>query len=210
MFRRVQAAMKSWTRRIDSDTALARLKALLDREGKLTSWLIDAEPGMPGCGYYRQRFNGIGRAYALVGYRPPRDLGWLEGYGHRERLLAAYRGRVADRFRSHGLTVEPESLVVMAVGGRIRLGVLFARYRPWKGLPRWLAQLHVEPQPDWLLVARLQITAPVILDHCLIRGGLVATSLGASHKGCGYEEQYEADLEPLIARIAGLATIPTT
>lgn len=204
LFWQAQCRMRAWTRRIDHDTALVKLRELLDREGKLTSDLIDATPDMPGCDYYRDHFGGITRAYALVGYRPGRDPTWQEGYGHRERLLAAFRRRVADELVARGAGVDTESGVVLKIGGALRLGVLFARFKPCKGLPRWLAQIHVEPQPDWLLIARLRPGEAEIQDYCLIRGGMPGIWLGAKHRIRGFEERYEAEVEPLLQVLVSL------
>ncbi|MDB5459323.1 MAG: recombinase family protein [Caulobacteraceae bacterium] len=49
---------------------LASLKHLLERTGRLTAAIIDAEAVMPSSKIYEWRFRGLTNAYRLIGYRP--------------------------------------------------------------------------------------------------------------------------------------------
>lgn len=208
LYRKAQGAIRMWPSRLDNDSALVLLRSLLDRRGRLTADVIDAEEDMPGSDFYRDRFGGLPRAYALIGYRPNRDYAWVAGYGVRERLVAGLRERVAEELRARGLSVEPESAVVVRVAGRLRLGVLLAQRKLRKGLPRWLAQTHVAPPPDWLLIARLDVAEPSILDYTLVRGGMQGTWLGARHRDPAYLERRDAEFGPLLDTVVASLDAP--
>jgi DNA invertase Pin-like site-specific DNA recombinase len=198
VYRRAQEVMSLWASRIDNDSALAELRKVLDRNGKLTTELIDTTPGVPGTDFYRARFGSLPRAYSLVGFRVNRDYEWTKEYGVRERLLAAFRDRVGTELVQRGVSVVPESGVVSVVGGRLRLGALLAQRRLWKGVPYWLAQAHVEPQPHWYVIARLDAAMPSIMGYTLIRGGLQGIWIGARHRNTEHRERSEPNLEPLL------------
>lgn len=205
VFWKAQDMMDAWSTRISNETALVKLRELYDREGSLSTRLIDAAEGMPKSSLYRTRFGGLTRAYELVGYTPTRDYRFLRGYGWRERQLNTLRERVAGALAGRGLAVERETLVVMRVGERLRLAVLNAHFHPIKGAPRWFVQIHGKPPPDWLLVGRLNEAKSAVRDYCLILGGITNIWLGAKHRDGRYEERYEDGLDPLLDRIAELA-----
>lgn len=54
------------------EALLAQLKALLDREGYLTTRLINSEPGMPSFRVYQWAFGSLYAAYELIDYWPQR------------------------------------------------------------------------------------------------------------------------------------------
>jgi DNA invertase Pin-like site-specific DNA recombinase len=205
LFRRAQACMGAQVRYPEAQ-ALVQLRALLDREGRLTEALIDAEPGMPCSIWYRDHFGGLRAAYARVGYAPARNTGFSEGRAERHKLAQVFRGRVLEGLARLGVPVEVRSPIVMVLDGRLRLGVTFARFKPWRGLPRWKAQVHVEPpQPDWLLIARLNPLDTAVMDQSVIAGGQVSIALNAHRHWGGRVEERFADLDAALRRLAGLA-----
>jgi len=73
-FRKAQARFATERRgegnRYDPNKMLDGLKALLEREGRLSAALINACPTTPNVSTYRRAFGGLGNAYARIGYRP--------------------------------------------------------------------------------------------------------------------------------------------
>jgi DNA invertase Pin-like site-specific DNA recombinase len=55
---------------IDTDAALEALRAHYARLGWVSSNTIDDDPALPAADWYRVRFGGMGRVYALLGYEP--------------------------------------------------------------------------------------------------------------------------------------------
>jgi hypothetical protein len=88
----------------------------------------------------------------------------------------------------------------------IRLPVLFSRYRPVCGQLRWLTQIHCDPPPDWMLVGRLNPPGLAIMDYTLLRGGLQCIVLGTSHRRKEHRERTSREVEPLLNRIAAMAS----
>jgi hypothetical protein len=67
--------VQSYRRKPDLESdeeLLAKLRDLLRREGKLSNRIIDNAPTCRNAYVYVQRFGGMRRVYALVGYQPTR------------------------------------------------------------------------------------------------------------------------------------------
>jgi DNA invertase Pin-like site-specific DNA recombinase len=76
---------------------LQRLRDLLDVTGKLTVALIRDTPGMPCAQLYSDRFGGMRRVYALVGYEPSE---W------QECIMGVRTGQTIDRATADALRAE--------------------------------------------------------------------------------------------------------
>ena len=76
---------------------LQRLRDLLDVTGKLTVALIRDTPGMPCAQLYSDRFGGMRRVYALVGYEPSE---W------QECIMGVRTGQTIDRATADLLRAE--------------------------------------------------------------------------------------------------------
>lgn len=204
VFRRVQAVLRRNPPYMSEQTAIILLRALFDREGRLTTKLIEAEPGMPGPDWYRDHFGGLCRAYAKVGYAPRRDYQFLEGRVGRTRLVADFRARVVEALQRAGVPARRECAAVYALESGLRVGIVGARFLPWKGLARWKAQMHIRPSPDWLLAARINATETEVMDQSLIRGGQHGVWLNSTRHWGGREERRFADLDQAIDVLAKL------
>ena len=85
---------RSWRSSAMSDAELiARLKALLAREGRLTSHLIHEDPDLPSPTTCLARLGGAAQLYALVGYAPA---------GRQKTILQAWTRRRATSSAKHG------------------------------------------------------------------------------------------------------------
>jgi DNA invertase Pin-like site-specific DNA recombinase len=56
----------------DAEHLLSLLRGLYEREGYLTRGLIDGDPGVPSARVYQWKFGGLHKAYARIGYAPPK------------------------------------------------------------------------------------------------------------------------------------------
>lgn len=79
------------------EALLAKLKALLDREGYLSARLINATPGMPSFRVYQWAFGSLYAAYELIGYWPQR----AGRFKPRSRIVAE---QLDETFLTLGLT----------------------------------------------------------------------------------------------------------
>lgn len=209
LFARAQLAMARWSTRLGEAEALELLKDLLDRRGTLTAVLIDEAEGLPGSRYYADRFGGLSGAYKRIGYRPKRELGFLEAHGPRRARLRALRERVAAELARRGAAVRAESSRVWVVNERIRLAALLAYCRPAGTSPRCVAQIHLDRQPDWVLIGRMDEANARVAEHWLVAGGPHGFELGVVHRK--RRQWYgPSELGPLLDRIAAGDLYPYT
>ena len=200
LFYRAQAAMAKWTSRITNEKALEMLRDLVHRKGYLSERLIDSTPGMPGSSLYINRFGGLTRAYALVGFRPKRDYAFLEGHLRRRRRNSNLRGEVFHALLDGGSTGSWEPGGILNVAGGVRIAIRSAYCNMVRGKPTWRVQLH-KPKPDWVLIERYGREGQ-IQDYCLARGGN-DVQLGVSprrFREIHFASTHEALLEVVLAR----------
>jgi len=168
-FQKAQALIAARSRKWDNEAMLDKLKSLLKVSGRLTAGIIDAAQEMPSSVTYSNHFGGLGRAYALAGWRCDRDLTFVaerKRYrGIRKKLLepiltnivlsgASYRP--LDRFGLLGINDEFTLCIRIVRCVKRQRGivwrVVFGRSRP----------------PDIWLVARLYPEEPSILDYFIL------------------------------------------
>src|SRR5262245_2500005 len=65
-------------RAITNEELIDQLRKLLEREGRLSTSLIDRSEGMRPSALYRSRFDRIVVAFQLAGYDPPKDYRWVQ------------------------------------------------------------------------------------------------------------------------------------
>jgi DNA invertase Pin-like site-specific DNA recombinase len=68
LFEAAAAKFAARTRALPDDELLSRLRRLFEREGRLSSSLIDDDPEMPSASVYRHRFGSLVAAYRRVGF----------------------------------------------------------------------------------------------------------------------------------------------
>ena len=78
IFARAQKMMSERHIEIPEDQMLLRLRIALARKGKLSSNLIEKTAGLPCVTSYTKHFGSLRNAYALIGYKAPRDYDWLD------------------------------------------------------------------------------------------------------------------------------------
>jgi hypothetical protein len=158
------------TKYTDEDI-LARLRQLYQNQGTLSSVVIDQAPDLPGAAALSKRFGGLGRIYELIGFRPERDLRYLEI----NRTLR----------RMHPEIVQRTQQTIAALGGEIRcdpktdllhlneeliISLVLARcQRLPTGLQRW--RVHFDPAryaADITVAIRLDDSNETELDYFLL------------------------------------------
>lgn len=165
-----QILMARATKYTDEDI-LARLRQLYQNQGTLSSVVIDQAPDLPGAAALSKRFGGLGRIYELIGFRPERDLRYLEI----NRKLR----------RMHPEIVQRTQQTIAALGGEIRcdpktdllhlndeliISLVLARcQRLPTGLQRW--RVHFDPAryaADITVAIRLDDSNETELDYFLL------------------------------------------
>jgi DNA invertase Pin-like site-specific DNA recombinase len=119
---------------------LETLRALLDREGRLSHSLVRNCTDMPSPSTYRHRFGSLRRAYEMIGYGRPEQFGPNDLRSRTRALRAELMVQIAARF--------PHEICIVRPGGRSRsrlrltkgriVSVLVARsVSTWKQTARW-------------------------------------------------------------------------
>jgi DNA invertase Pin-like site-specific DNA recombinase len=111
-FSKAQAILQDKTVRKSDEELLRRLKVLLEREGRLSLKLINLSSLTPSASTYRFRFGSLRRAYELIGYGRPDQLGPLDLRSRTRALREELMKRIAGMF--------PGNVSVVQRGGRWR------------------------------------------------------------------------------------------
>ena len=172
MFRKVQEIIAGHRRTYSDDEMLGLLRRLLEERGTLSGILIDETEGMPCSAAYRDRFNGLFRAYQLIGYTPRRDHSYIE---INQKLRERHRIQVEEitgALVAAGAAVKTGSKTgLLRVNDEFTVSIVLARCRDIRaGTFRWLLRLDASLAPDITLAARLQPGNQEILDYYLFPG----------------------------------------
>lgn len=166
----VQSIIAQRSRHLDDAEMLELLRQVLDKHGGISGFLIDEEEGVPSSSSYRSRFGSLYRAYGLIGYKPRRDLAYLEI----NRALRRYHPRVVDRVRSgiadHGGHTGIDLVNdLITVNYEFTASVVVARCKlSASGRPRWIVRLDASLEPDVTIVARMDSTNTRELDYYIL------------------------------------------
>lgn len=146
---------------------LKRLRALLSRIGSLSGVIIDEADDMPSSATYANRFGGLSRAYALIGYTPLRDFRYVEinramRHYHHEQCAA-----IVSQLRENGAEVRHDlNSGLMEINHEFTASFIIARCRETLlGKHRWLIRLENSFDPDITIAARLKPDNETILDY---------------------------------------------
>jgi hypothetical protein len=153
---------------------------------------------MPSSTLYEERFAGLLRAYALVGFEPERDYRYLSGYRQRHRRAIQLREQIASAMRARGMDVvhdHPRTLVIVCNG--IRVAALLALRQVIGRKVRWTAQVQLVHRVRWVLIGRTVDDGVSIRDYWLTQGGHHLFYLGAKMRK-GRTWQVAEDFWPLL------------
>lgn len=169
LFLKAREIIAERSRRLDDEAMLSLLRDLYERSGVLSGVLIDEQDNMPSSSAYQARFGGLLRAYALIGFRPSRDFGYLRiNQWLRERhpdLLVELRlgleAAGADVFEdreTHLLTVNTEFTVSLIIARCLQTS---------SGSFRWRLRFDTSLAPDLTVAARMSPDQREVLDYYL-------------------------------------------
>jgi DNA invertase Pin-like site-specific DNA recombinase len=147
---------------------LESLKALLEREGRLSLNLIKTAADLPSPSTYRHRFGSLRRAYELIGYGRPQQFGPIDLRRRTQALREELVARIAEMF--------PQEVSVVRRAGRWRsrlrlrngliVSVLLARsIKAWKQTVRWQIDPVRHERKFVTLLARLDNRNQFFLDY---------------------------------------------
>jgi len=126
---------------------------------------------MPCGQVYTLRFGGLAEAYKRIGYKPYRNLSWVE----RDQPLAQIRrdfvALVIDTLRNFGGLVQQDvRRQYLTINENLNLRISIARCRPLRRINSWRFQLCSPYEPDVTVFARLAPGNEAILDYFCVPG----------------------------------------
>jgi DNA invertase Pin-like site-specific DNA recombinase len=150
---------------------LDKLRNLFRDKGRLSGFIIDEAPGLPNANIFGHRFGSLTKAYELVGFRPERDLEFLElnrqlrrlhpEIIERTRVIISDLGGEVWRDPKTDLLHLNQELVICLVLARCQI-------LP-SGQQRW--RIRFDPanlDPDLTLAVRLEPGNQAELDYYLL------------------------------------------
>jgi len=167
----VQQILAARATQYTDEELLERLRRLYQNQGTLSSVVIDQAPGLPGAAAVSKRFGGLGRAYELIGFRPERDLQYLEINRKLRRLHPAIVLRTRQTIAALGGDIQCDPKTdLLHLNDELVISLVLARcQRLPTGLQRW--RVHFDParySADITVAIRLDDSNENELDYFLL------------------------------------------
>jgi hypothetical protein len=168
LFARVQAAIQGRYKPRTDEALLRDLRALFEREQRLSTKLINETRGMAGSDIYRKRFRGLENAYRLVGYQPAHAFGDLDARRLIRQLPERFQAEIVQGIRQRGGTVEVSaSADILIVNREFTISLVVATSRPVLGSFRWKTTI-ASPKADITVTVRMNADNNGPLDYYLL------------------------------------------
>jgi DNA invertase Pin-like site-specific DNA recombinase len=172
LFARARKIMEDRYISLPEEQMLLRLRLLLKRKGILNSSIIRSASGVPCVSSYVKHFGSLRKAFALVGYEPPRNCDWIDAKRAWSDVLAVHAKQVAEAL---SLTLRAqvhldEENACITVHGKGRICFQTARHSV-RRKPHHLADWRVhrrEGLSGLLVVLRLDEANKEIADYLVL------------------------------------------
>jgi|SRR5579872_269367 len=167
LFARAQKIMAERYLSLPEGDMLVRLRLLLKRKGHLSDRIIDDAPGVPCVQSYVKRFGSLRKAYALIGYAPQHDYGWIDSKGFWLDVLKDHAIKVAKALKKAKIAQTADAC--LTVNGKTKISFLIARHakrRPTHSSEWRLC--HKQKLSGLLVIIRLDDDNKAIEDYLLL------------------------------------------
>lgn len=168
-FEAAQRIIEERSRRFTDQELLDRLSGLLTDKGWLSGVVIDEIEDMPSSSTFRHRFGSLTRAYALVGYSPPRDYNYIEINRALRAMHPDIVASVISDIEAQGGAVERDPLSdLLRVNEEFTVAVVIARCHvsPSGGM-RWKVRFDSGLRPDLTIAVRMEDDNQTVRDYYL-------------------------------------------
>lgn len=157
-FARVREAIRARSHRLGNEEMLALLETILQRNGRLSGLIIDECTATPSSGCYRSRFGSLLRAYALVGFEPGHDYGYLETNRTIRGMLPEFIRNIMAGALHRDIPVRHDDFTgLLVMAEEVTLDAVIARcFSTPAGSLRWKIRLNNGHRADFTLVARME------------------------------------------------------
>ena len=170
-FMAAQEILAERSRRYSDDELLAHLQALFRERGTLSGLIINEAIALPSAATYIQRFGSLSKAYEMVGFRPGRDLEFLEINRRLRQLHPEIIERTQQTIADLGGEIwrDPKT-DHLHLNQELVISLVLARcQRMPTGLHRW--RIRFDPSrfsPDITVAVRLDPLNETELDYYLL------------------------------------------
>jgi len=170
LFSKAQHIIGDRSRKYTNDELLGQLRALLERQGRLSGLLIDETDGMASSSVYRSRFSSLIRAYGLIGYSPERDYEFIETNRQLRLMYPKIIADAIDNIRQLGGAVSRDPATdLLVVNDEFTAALVIARCRQRNsGAFRWLIRFEAGLNPDITVAVRMAADNRSPLDYYLL------------------------------------------
>jgi DNA invertase Pin-like site-specific DNA recombinase len=170
LFLRAQRTIEARHLHLTDDDLLARLRILLERQGKLSGMLIDEAEDMPSSSVYASRFGGLHRAYELIGWSDRRDYSFIEANRFLRRHHKSLIHTIVDDLKATGADVEVDKESdLLTINHEYTASLLLSRCQETRASSqRWRLRFDTGLVPDITIAARLNPGNESIKDYYLL------------------------------------------
>jgi DNA invertase Pin-like site-specific DNA recombinase len=170
LFWRARGIIESRSFHLSDDEMLKKLKIVFQKHNKISALLIDEQENMPSSSTYRSHFDGLLRAYALVGYTPETDFAYIEVNRRMRKQHPELVLEVVNGLKSLNATVNTESETgVLLVNQEYRVAVVLSRYlKTESGQSLWCVRFEHSNNVDITIAARMNEGNTTIRDYYLL------------------------------------------
>ncbi len=170
LFYTAQGIILARSRRLSNEEMLEKLKALYQRENKLSGIMIDEEEGLPSSAAYAHRFGGLVRAYQLIGYDPGIDYSYQEINRYLRKIYPEIVEDAIRKIREFGGTVHREvQNDLLIVNDEVKVSVVLARcQRTEAGSLRWNVRFDTGLRPDITVAIRMDAENKRAFDYYIL------------------------------------------
>jgi DNA invertase Pin-like site-specific DNA recombinase len=167
-FAKAESLAASRSRPCTDEELLEHLREVLNKHGKITADLIDADPNMPCVQVYLKRFGSLPKAYRKIGYEPG-GFSYARTFRELQPLRSSFVERIMTELRNHGVSAfQTAQTRLIHVNQRIFVRALMARCKPLGQSFGWVLRLATPAAPDFTVIARLAADNRTVLDYfCL-------------------------------------------
>jgi len=150
---------------ITDDELLDALREILAKRGRLTTAVIQSEPGAWSIPVYIRRFGSLRKTYELLGYEATRSLKYADA---RRRVVEARAKCVEDLgelLRGRGVVAVVKGRK-LALSAGLAIAVVALRAYPYKGRDRWFIRQRLQ-YAELVVFARMDSDGETIHDYVL-------------------------------------------
>ena len=168
-FAAAQTLIQERDRHYTDEELLQFLRDLLLQRGSLSGIIIDEAEGMPSSTTYQHRFQGLVRAYTLIGYSPQHDYEYLRINRELRRQHQELIAQLLALLHTIATVACDPTTDLLTINNEYTASIVLARcLTTAAGALRWNIHLDTILRPDITIAARMTIANDAILDYYLL------------------------------------------